>query len=529
MSDRYGSYPPDEPVIGVDYPPAPPTSGYQQQPDYIGADGAWAQQGRTVTRAPAPQPVEYVDDDDYAGDYEEYEDGDEARYSDEDYYDDSPARQPMFYVLIGLAALIGGGLIFLFFSLFGGANDDDDDPQVLAGFKVVIDSPLNNDRIEIGKPKDFALRATSNEQITKFELFVADKPVDQLNVSAPGADNVYSALLKHTFERTGEYKLFVRVTSLSGATKDSDTIKVVAIQSVGEKPVKVKGKVVGVASVRAGPNDSSQVLRTLNAGEEVNIVGKTRDGAWLLLETDNGWVRKEAIDLLDSLALVPVKDPTPTQPPPTPTQVASPSATASPTTNPNSPDFVPVNALILDGGKTLRITVQNLATSPYSGPLVVGVSKVGVSSPQVVVDAVIPANGKVSVDFDLDPPITAAGSSAQVSVDPGNAVKESNEDNNGATFVLTPSVESPDLKILAPTYPGANMRVVVRNDGGELKSSTITVRVESGGAANEQTATVALVKGQSADFTFMKPPAGPAKIRVLVNGQQLSAVDIEVP
>lgn len=528
MSDRYGSYPPDEPVIGADYPPSPSPSGYQQQPEYIGADGAWAQSGRTVTRVPDPEPVDYVDDDEYPPDDEEYEDDEDAGYYGEEYYEDSPARQPMFYVFIGLAALIGGGLIFLLFSLFGGAKDDDD-PQTLAGFKVVIDSPLNNERIEIGKPKDFAVRATSNEQITKFELLVSEKPVDQLNVTAPGADNVYSALLQHTFERTGEYKVFVRVTSLSGATKDSESIKVVAIQSVGEKPVKVKGKVVGAASVRSGPSDTAPVIRTLNPGEEVDISGKTRDGAWLLLEADNGWVRKEAIDLLDSLALVPVKDPTPTPAPPTPTQVASPSATVSPTANPNTPDFVPVNAVVLDGGATLRITVQNLATAPFTGPLVVGVSKVGVSSPQVVVDASIPANGTVSVDFELDPPVTAAGSSAQVTVDPGNAIRESNEDNNGASFFLTPSIEAPDLKILAPTYQGTTMTVVIRNDGGELKASTIVVRVESGGAANEQSATVALAKGQSSEFTFTKPTTGPAKVRVLVNGQQVSAVDIDVP
>ncbi len=524
MSDRYGSYPPDEPVIGADYPPPPP-SGYSQQPEYIGADSARARQGRTATRVPAA----YDDDAAYSDAFDESEEGYDEEYYGEEYYDDSPARQPVFYVFIGLAALVGGGLIFLLFSLFGGANDDDGATAAPAGFKVLIDSPLNNDRIEIGKPRDITIRATSNEQITKFELFVADKPADQLNVSAPGAENVYSGILQHTFERTGEYKLFVRVTSVSGATKDSDTIKVVAIQSVGEKPVKVKGRVAGAASVRLAPSDDATVLRTLTPGEEVNIAGKSRDGAWLLLETDNGWVRKEAIDLLDSLALVPVKDPTPTPPPPTPTQVAPPSVTPSPTVNTNAPDFVPVNALLIDGGKTLRITVQNLATAPFTGPLVVGVSKVGVSSPQVVVDASIPANGKVTVDFELNPPITASGSSAQVTVDPGNAVKESNEDNNGATFVLTPSVESPDLKILAPTYTATEMKVVIRNDGGELKSSTIVVRVESGGAANEKSATVVLAKGQSAEFTFAKPPTGPAKVRVLVNGQQLSAVDIEVP
>ncbi|MEX1103400.1 MAG: CARDB domain-containing protein [Dehalococcoidia bacterium] len=465
-------------------------------------------------------------DETYSEDYDEYEGEYEEDYEGDHYYDDSPARQPAFYIFIGLAALIGGGLIFLLFSLFGGNGDD---PSVAAGFNVLIDEPPNNERVQIAAPADFVVRATSNEEISQFELFVADRSVDLVTASAPDADNVYSAVLHHTFDRVGEYSVFVRVTSISGATRDSDKQTVIAIQSVGDKPVEIKGRVVGTASIRRGPGESFPVIRTLNAGEEVTIVGKTRDSSWLLLADDDGWVRREAINPFDSLSLVPVKDPTPTPPPPTPVETATPSVTASPTTNPNAPDFVPTNALLIDGGDTLRITVQNLASSPYSGALVVGVSEVGVVAPQVVVDVNIPASGSVTVDFELDPPVSDAGSTVRVTVDPGNAIKESNEDNNSATFLLTPAVESPNLIVLAPSYEGATMNVTIRNDGGELKSSTVLVRVESGGSATEQSTTVALANGQSANFSFAKPSAGAAKIRVLVNGVQVSAVDIDVP
>jgi uncharacterized protein YraI len=519
MSDRYGSYPPDEPVIGANYPPDPSPSGHQQQPDYIGGGSSWAQQGRAAT------PTQEADET-YSEDYDEYGDDYEDEY-DEDYYDESPARQPMFYIFIGLAALIGGGLIFLLFALFGGNGDDD--PSVSAGFNVSIDAPLNNERVQIDRPTDFAVRATSNEQISQFELFVEDRSVDVVDVSAPGADEIYSAVLHHTFDRTGEYEVHVRVTSASGATEDSDKITVIAIQSVGDRPVEIEGQAVGTASIREGPGENFPVVRTLNAGEDVTVIGKTRDSAWLLLEDDDGWVRREAIDLGESLALVPVKDPTPTPPTPTPVETATPSVTASPTTNPNAPDFVPANAILIDGGATLRVTVQNLASSPYEGPLVVGVSKVDVISPQVVVDVDIPASGSVTVDFELEDAITDSGSTVQVSVDPGNAVDESSEDNNSATFLLTPALESPNLIVLAPTYDGDTMAVTIRNDGGELQTSTLVVRVESGGGAVEQSSTVALAKGQSANFSFAKPGSGAAKIRVLVNGVQVSAADVEVP
>ncbi len=519
MSDRYGSYPPDEPVIGANYPPAPSPSGYQQQPEYIGAGDAWAPSG-TGAAAPdqwAPTPV--GTDDPYAGEYDEY-DEDYDDYGD-GYGDESPARQPMFYVFIAMAVLIGGGLIFLLFALFGGNGDD---PEV--GFRVSIGTPEQNERVHIDTVTDVTVSATSSEEITQFELFVDDRSVDQMAVTAPGADNVYSGTLHYTFDRAGEYELFVRVKSVSGATEDSEKIKVVAIQPVGDRPVEIKGRVIGTASVREGPGESFDVIRTLTAGEEVTIIGKTRDGSWLLLDGDQGWVRKEAIEPLESLALVPVKDPTPTQEP-TPEDTATPIAT--PTVSPNAPDFVPANALLIDGGDTLRITVQNLASAPYEGPLVVGVSNVGVTSPQVAVDVNIPANGSVTVDFELDPPITSTGSTVQVTVDPGNAVEESSEDNNNATFVLTPAAEAPDLIVLEPSYSGGEMNITIRNDGGQFNSSTLVVRVESGGSASEQSRTVAMAKGEEEHFTFAKPAAGDAKIRVLVNGVQLTAADVQVP
>ncbi|HEX6031055.1 MAG TPA: CARDB domain-containing protein [Tepidiformaceae bacterium] len=516
MTDRYGSYPPDEPVIGADYPPAPQLPS-QQHADYIGA-GSWGQGS-----APAAPPPSYPEDDEYV---DEYDDEYDEYYGDGYYDEESPARQPIFYAFIAIAILIGGGMIFLLFSLFGGGSDD---PSVPAGFNVRIDSPQNNERVEIGKPKDVAVEATSNEQITKFELLVAGKSGDQVSVTEPGANGVYTATLKYTFDRTGEYELFVRVTSISGATKDSDKIKVVAIQPVGDKPVKIEGKIIGQASVRRGPGDNFDVIRTLNPGETVNILGKTRDGSWLLVDIEDGWVRKEAVDPTESLALVPIKDPTPTRAPATATPTEEPSPTVSPTANPNAPDFVPNNAILIDGGKTLRVTVINLSSNAYNGPLVVGVAKVAVTAPQTVVDAKIPANGSITVDFDLDPPITESGSSAQVSIDPGNVVNESNEDNNAATFVLTPAAEPPSIVIHAPSVGATSISVTVKNEGGELKSSEITVRLNLGDTSVEQTKTVALAKNQSESFTLARPAgSGQGVITVLVNGEPVASTNLDL-
>ncbi|MGH2611127.1 MAG: hypothetical protein ACRDHF_18755, partial [Tepidiformaceae bacterium] len=255
MSDRYGSYPPDEPVIGANYPPAPSPSGYQQQPEYIGAGPAWAQPGGGAPAQEQWAPRGGDADETYSEDYDEY-DEDYDDYGD-GYREDSPVRQPIFYVFLGMAALVGGGLIFLLFALFGG-NGDDPEP----GFRVLVDAPAPNERVHIDTPTDVTVRATSSEQITQFELFVDDRSVDQMPVTAPGTDNVYSGTLQYTFDRVGEYELYVRVTSASGATEDSEKFKVLAIQPVGDRPVEIKGRVVGQASIRRGPGENFEVIRT---------------------------------------------------------------------------------------------------------------------------------------------------------------------------------------------------------------------------------------------------------------------------
>src|SRR5688572_4702103 len=150
MTDRYGSYPPDEPVIGANYPPAPSPSEHHNQPEYIGAGSAWAPSNRGAVAPPEqwePAPVDGADPyaDEYGEDYDEY-DG---------YQDENPARQPMFYAFIVMAVLIGGGLIFLLFALFGG---DGDGPE--AGFNVSIQTPASNERVHIDNPVDVTVRAT---------------------------------------------------------------------------------------------------------------------------------------------------------------------------------------------------------------------------------------------------------------------------------------------------------------------------------------------------------------------------------
>jgi len=100
MSDRHGDYPEDEPVIGATYPPPPPPPAGE---GYIGGSDS------------APYDVLGAVADDWDGEegyddeYDEYDDEYDADSYYDGYEDDvAPARQPLFYVFVALAALVGG-------------------------------------------------------------------------------------------------------------------------------------------------------------------------------------------------------------------------------------------------------------------------------------------------------------------------------------------------------------------------------------------------------------------------------------
>ncbi|MEO8539664.1 MAG: CARDB domain-containing protein [bacterium] len=527
MSDRYDTdYPEDEPVIGGSYapsaPPLPPRYvpspagiGYEEPEPIAAAEPEWA-------------------DDEYE---DEYDEEDEYEYYDDDYDGGTPARQPMFYVFIAMAALVGGIVVFLLFSLVNNSNDNGG-PSGSGDtkFDVRIDSPPKDKRIEIGKPEDVSVQATASEPISRFELFVGDKLTDSVEVTETPPDNKYLAILHLNLTSKGTYNIFVRVTSSNGATKDSNKVSVIAIEPVGERPQTIKGKVVADTTLRTGPGDAFAESGTLKGGQEVTILGKSKNIDWLLVDSAQGqrWAKRTAIDPLDSLDLVPIRDVTPTPAPtqqPTNTAIpspsASPSVSVSPSPNPNSPDFVPTNAVLIDGGTTLRVTVQNVSSTAYNGPLVVGVGG-DIAPNEIVIDAKLAANGgSATVDFDVTPAITVAGKKAVVTADPKNAVKELREDNNGATFVLLPPEEAPQIVIQTPTV-GNTVNVVIENTGGAMATTNVTVRVKVGNSASEQSKSIALAKGQTAAFSVSKPAVGEATAEVVINGQVVASAQFTI-
>ncbi len=524
MSDRYDSYPDDEPVIGATYPPPPPPPPGDI---YIGA----------ATAGAYPEDEDWDaedgDGDTYEDEYDEYDDEYGEPYYGE--YDVPPARQPLFYVFVALAALVGGIVVFLLFSVVNGGGDGGGNGGS-ARLNIQVDSPPKDKRIYIGEAEDVVVQATASEPIVRFELFVGDRSVDSVDVTETPDDNRYVATLRLLFEQTGTYEFFVRVTSSSGATKDSPKIRVYGVESVGERPQSIKGRAVADTTLRAGPGEDFAQVGTLKAGEEVTIVGKSRSLEWLLVEAggqEPRWARRSAIDPLDTLDLVQIRDVTPTPAPratETPAPSPSPSPSVSPSPGPNAPDFVPTNAVLVAGGSQLRVTVSNVSNNAYHGPIVVAVGGGDVPQQELVIDASMAANGGTATAvFDVNPPITTQGKRAVVTVDPMDAVRELREDNNVANFVLLPPQDSPEIVIVSATVAGNQISVTIRNNGGALSATAITVRVSQGSQTISNAATLALAKDQSATIQVTSPgTSGTALVEVLVAGQVQDSQEIQL-
>lgn len=502
MSEHYGSYPPDEPIIGGHPSQFAPETGSAGNVSPVGSaigdEADW--------------------DDDYDDGYDE-EEGDYAY--DDGYYGEPPVRQPMFYVFIALAGVVLVALAFLVFSFVhnGGSNSP---KQATTGFNVQIDQPLPNQTIVVGSDQSVSVVARATEAITRMQLYVNDRLVDEnVPTDAPG-DGIYRATFHLNLPSKGDYTIYVRVTAASTATKDSTKMTVHAVEQIGERPVTVAGKVITPTIARVAPSDNADSVRQLNAGETVTILGKTADSTWLLVDIggpEARWVKRDAIQEQDSLALVPVRLPTPT---PGPSVIPSPSPSPSATAITNAPDFVPTNAVLIDGGSRLRVTIVNLASSGYSGPLVVAVSGVPVDPAKQAFNVSMPANGSTTVDFVLSSAVTTQAS-AKVQVDPDQAVKETNRDNNSATFVLQPPTEAPNLTITSAVVSGNLVNITITNTGGELKSTSVTVRVTFGAATLDQSFTMALVKGQSYPASVQKPAATSAVVQLFIGGQAASS------
>jgi hypothetical protein len=456
MSDRYGTDYRRQPVIAR---ARCRSAAFPARPGSV----HWRRGPRLRRRAEAAyddsDPDDGYDDEEY---YEDEEDDSYGYY--DDYEDTAPARQPMFYVFVALAALVGGIVVFLLFSLVKSGDGGDAGGGGDTKFAVAIDSPVKDKRIEIGKPEEVIVQASATEPISRFELFVGDKLTDTVNVTETPADNRYRAVMKFTLTARGNYELMVKVTASSGATKESSKVRVIAFEPVGERPQTIKGKVVADTTLRAGPGDNYPESGILKAGTK-SPSGKDKATDWLLVDSAQGqrWAKRTAIDpsiprprpLRDVTPPAPTQEPTSTIPPP------SPSA-AQPHGEPERPDFVP-DAVLIEGA------------APRHGPEYqherlqrpVGHRRQrGRRCSEIAIDAKPPGNGG-SANVEFGSPRPSPRRARRQSSASLRTPSKRREDNNGATFVLLPPEESPEIVIPDSDGP-AWLSITIQNNGGDM-------------------------------------------------------------
>lgn len=521
MNDQ-SPYPDDEPVIGLDTPPRPSP-----------------RLANPFARRRAPLPP--IDADDYDGG-DDFDDGDEifiGEGADEvyrEYYDASPARQPIFYVLLTLAALIGATAIFFIVRSFSDSGNTEGPGQARpVVYQVAIASPVDGDRVNAGETISFVARASASGVVTRFELIIDDKLATQAAaLEQPGVDvdpatqaRVYGATLQAKFDRRGDHRVSVRAV-LGDAVRESTTIRLVVVEA--PRDVQVLGRVIASTSLRTGPGETFPEVGTLRAGNEVRLVARTSNGEWFLIDDaaqGERWVRANAIQVDGDAESLPQRDTASTPTPGTTSTIiatATPARATTPTPASGPPDFVPTDARFVFSGAgriALRITIRNDGGS-YSGPLVIALTTTspGLVAGQLVFDVTLGNNRSTTVDFDV---IVAPQGKVDVTarIDPSNAVRESNDDNNSATFRgISAPVEPPNIDAGVTVQPGpaGSIIVTVRNSGGPLAATEFRVRLRVGGQEQTSSKTVALGTGESTTFTFAKFASGDGILEVSAGG-----------
>ncbi len=546
--------PGDEPVIGGATPPppaAPPPAAPPPPEDpgegYIGvlppqpAPGnvdPW--ESRRLSRG-APDPRSYGRDGPRAGYY--------------DATNRSPGRTAAIYFFSLMALVIGGVLIFLLFRVLSDDGDDIEPPPTRVPVTAVstIESPIPGARHPVNEPLDVIASVVSGEGVERIDILVSGIVSDQEFSPAPTGDGTrYAVVLTARFDAVGGYELVVRAITGTGKVVMSEPVRVVAEPAATVTPVaSPTATIVVVTSLRTGPGQDYNQAGTLEPGDVVTVTGKTRDLQWLRIERGGGlWVRFNAIDIspadLERVPAVDSPEPpaaTPTRPPATPGGDSgtdtdpetdppedTPTATATPEVPANAPDFIPSNAVLIDGGSILRITLTNTSTNPFSGAIVVRVEETPGGPVEQVLTVAMDPNGEAWVNFEIDPPI-AEQVSITVTVDPDDAIVEPNEDNNTTTFVVVPPPEGPVLSLQAAVTNGA-LTVTISNEGTELTTNDARLVVSVPGETTTRTISpLAIPENESVSIAGIAAPrTGEAiTITLLIDGVSIASVSVANP
>ncbi len=451
----------------------------------------------------------------------------------------SLGRTAATYFFTLAALVIGGILIFLLFQVLNNNGDDPPPPPtpVEVAPEARIEAPSPGQRLAVDEELTVIVSVVSDEDIVRFELLVTGIIADEVFTSRVTGENTYAAVLTARFDAAGVYNLVVRASTASGTEIQSDPIQVVVTPPPSETPVPTTiALVVGLTELRTGPSNEYNQAGTLEPGQVVTVTGRTRDQQWLQLE-NRLWVRLSALDIdpqdlagLPEVAPPPPPTPTPT-PPPTPVDSGETNGegepdlptTATPTptsTAPlNAPDFLPTNAVLIDRGATLRVTIANTSTNPFSGAIVVRIEEVPddpdeeVTPIELADNVTIEPNDTAALNFTMTPAVTEQ-ITIRVTVDPDDAIAESSEDNNQVDFIVVPPPVGPALSLTASASGGV-LTITIENAGDPLSTNDARLVVSVPGETTTRTISpLSIGEGESVEIDGIALPQTGEVIRI---------------
>ncbi|MBM3138965.1 MAG: hypothetical protein FJZ92_01815 [Chloroflexi bacterium] len=233
-------------------------------------------------------------------------------------------------------------------------------------------------------------------------------------------------------------------------------------------------------ALRSGPGPEVAIVARLPAGTELQLVGRTQDGQWLVVAPADrgqlfGWVPADAVSGGDATRLPVVASGAPSAKVPG-------AASPAPGTASDLPDLVVDNVFSRDN--RLVVVVRNVGRGDVTAPLVVRVND-GRPQPLGAKEGE-PLRAGVKVEFVLAREYVQRRAVARVTVATDPPTREETLANNTLEVVVTPDRRN-DLEIAGAVVLAADghLQVTVRNNSPIPVVGPVTITVRQTGGASE--------------------------------------------
>lgn len=286
-------------------------------------------------------------------------------------------------MLVILAALMAGSLGCNLTALLPGAGGLATPTSPLGVPNVVINSPPNGSEAVIGQEVLVQSTAQDSIGVTRVELRVNSFIVNTVSAQSSNGERLFSVIQSWIPNEAGVANLEViayrgliasvpaRITLLvrQSAAQVTATLPPpsgVTLPPPEDRTCRARVEVSGL-NFRTGPGTNYPILRVLEAGTLVDIIGRLGDNSWWQVRTglEIGWLSATYTSESGDCSLIPVAVPPPSPTPRPATATPTATFTLSPIPGSPTPTFSPTP------------TIPDLVVSAITGPEVLQLNATG--------------------------------------------------------------------------------------------------------------------------------------------------------